>query len=142
MGCSIFFSFLHVSLLVWAIKENKNCPNHHPRIPQGKIKRKLERQVCVKWRRFSKCPPPRRGIHIRRGAHVFYSEKLYLELDIVEISFVLLKHVNNESILVKGKDRLGDYYTFASHISKKAKTFVIEHIHLKLSASQIMAKHK
>jgi hypothetical protein len=76
MGCSIFFSFLHVSLLVWAIKENRNCPNHHPRIPQGKTKPKLERQVCAKWRRFFECPPPRRGIHIRRGAHVFHNEKI------------------------------------------------------------------
>jgi hypothetical protein len=35
-------------------------------------------------------------------------KNLYLEPNIVEISFVMLKHVNNEGVLVHGNDRLGD----------------------------------
>lgn len=51
----------------------------------------------------------KKGDSHKKGCSCFFIVKiLYLECDIVEIFFVMLKHVNNEVILVHGNDRLGD----------------------------------
>ncbi len=51
----------------------------------------------------------KKGDSHKKGCSCFFIVKnLYLEPNIVEIFFVMLKHVNSEGILVHGNDKLGD----------------------------------
>jgi len=72
----------------------------------------------------------------------FIVKCFYFQPKVVKICYATSKHVNQQKLIVHGRYKLGEWFTFFHHVSKGMKTFVLEHLHLGLSISQIIAKHR
>jgi hypothetical protein len=120
-----FLNFLHVSLLIWAIKKkelSKPSPLNSSRKKKN-LNLKGKYVLNGEGHKGLRMSTSKKGDSHKKGCSCFFIvNNLYHELNIVEISFVMLKHVNNEGIIVHGNDRLGDLYTFVGHVLEKTKT--------------------
>jgi hypothetical protein len=65
------------------------------------------------------------GGSIKRGCQcMFYVKRYYFLPDIAEISYITVKHVSREGIVVHDKTTLRDKTSYAKHISEEIKDFV------------------
>ena len=84
-----------------------------------------------------------RGSGQRRGCQCsFVVKRLYLELEVAEITYRQMQHVNLKGFFCHGATKAGHKSRFSSYLSEEVREFIMTHLRLGLSIPQIMAKHR
>jgi hypothetical protein len=143
-------------LVIWIIMCRYHCeygsndysPNMHghmPNIMLGKSseKNKNNHKIANKGHKGPQVSMKRWGdLHRKGGCCSFTLKRSYIHPTIIEIWGATFQHVNKEGFDVHGLVKSGLRLAFLIHVSKDIRAFVLEHLWLGLSMSQVMNKHK